>query len=91
MYLSRLQAEERDTHNLSVPRGTPLPRGFVHFVSFHHPDTPRNESIAIAWPKFDSNHPPTYDPISGQPMSPIANDHPIVVKIADLDQKIAKT
>jgi hypothetical protein len=44
----------------------------------------------IVWHEFDSNHPPTCDQNSGQPLPPIANDRSIVVKIADLDQKIAK-
>ena len=48
------------------------------------------QAVVSSGPKFDSNLPPTCEPNSGQSLSPMANDHSSVVKIADLGQKIAK-
>jgi hypothetical protein len=52
--------------------------GFLGFVP--------GGAVANACQKFDSDHPPTCDPNSGQSMPPVANDRATVAKIADLDQ-----
>ena len=69
----------------------------VNSAEFHLTEDGHGEATALVGKRgsvtlrqlFDSNHPPTCEPNNGQPMSPIANDHAIVVKITDLDQKIA--
>jgi hypothetical protein len=74
----------RETRNLaSRPYRGPHPEAVARELS-------AGVGFIITWRQFDSNHPPGCDRHSGQSMSSIANHHPTVVKIPNLDQKISE-